>query len=224
MSLGLYGRLRGWTDHKAGGLLRARTAPQAVSVRSIMPEDALYPPMLSYLRECRPLEDQGQYPRCAAYAVCCNLQAQVWRDTGRVRDFDEARLYAEANANDGIEGDGTTLDAAVKAAQTVGYAKDFYPRWVASRNELRWAVWRTRFVVCGFQVTENWNRVNSRGIIPDGGAPIGGHAVLVCGYGSYGPIVANSWGTRWGINGYGQLSWEAFDDQFMGGLAVEWKL
>ncbi len=217
-------KIMGYTNHRGGGLLPELGVTKAPSLKFAMPDQVTYPIELSYLRECRPLEDQGQYPMCGAFAGCCDIQAAYWLQEGIIKDFKEAPLYYEANQNDGIDGEGTTINAIVEAAKTLGYCQSYTARAVQSRNELRWAVWKYRRVLCGFRITDNWNKTNNQGVISDGGEPIGGHAVVCCGYTAYGPVIANSWGTSWGLNGYGQFSWESFDKMFMGGLAVEWDL
>ena len=45
-------------------------------------------------------------------------------------------------------------------------------------------------------------------VIRPGGEDIGGHAFLVAGYNAIGFLVQNSWGTKWGHNGYATLPYE----------------
>lgn len=42
---------------------------------------------------------------------------------------------------------------------------------------------------------------------PSYSATVGGHAMLIVGYDAEGVLVANSWGTSWGQDGFGRLSW-----------------
>lgn len=42
---------------------------------------------------------------------------------------------------------------------------------------------------------------------PSYSATVGGHAMLIVGYDAEGCLIANSWGTGWGDEGFGRLSW-----------------
>lgn len=53
--------------------------------------------------------------------------------------------------------------------------------------------------------TENW-------VIRRAGEQIGGHAFLIAGYNDVGFLVQNSWGTKWGHNGYATLPYEDWLD------------
>ena len=77
-------------------------------------------------------------------------------------------------------------------------------------------------IVFGFTVFESMMtpEVASTGIVPVpkiNEQPVGGHAVLAVGYddSKRALIVRNSWGTRWGINGYFYLPYEFVNDQNM---------
>jgi C1A family cysteine protease len=77
-------------------------------------------------------------------------------------------------------------------------------------------------VIFSFEVYANYESVGSDGLIPmPGGGDVGGHANVVVGYsdattntdGSKGAfLVRNSWGTSWGMAGYGWMPY-AFADQ-----------
>lgn len=68
------------------------------------------------------------------------------------------------------------------------------------------AVLAHRHVICvGFEVFESFERTGLDGVVPDvqpGEGSLGGHAVLVVGYGPSGFTVRNSWGSGWGAGGY----------------------
>ena len=213
------------TNFKAGGLLVNPLRGYIVRTEMTMPNDYVLWPELSYIRELRPLEDQGKMQACSAYATCADIQAEYWLAHGTPKDFDELALYAEAKKQDRMDGEGTTLEATVWSAKTLGYVKDIASiTEVRTRYELKWAIAQRRHVICGFHIHAGWNDVNEDGKIRDGGESIGGHAVNACAYNPDGVVVANSWGKQWGINGFGELSWESFDIQYLYGLTVEWKL
>jgi GNAT superfamily N-acetyltransferase len=68
--------------------------------------------------------------------------------------------------------------------------------------------------MCSLAITDDWLRA-PKGIIPYPlhGSHIGSHSVMMCGYDQYhGQFeFANSWGQRWGNNGYGKISFECFE-------------
>ena len=74
----------------------------------------------------------------------------------------------------------------------------------------------SRPFVFGFTVYKSFEYVSvwDTGIIPvpQRDEPIlGGHAVVACGYDNQkGVLIRNSWGTQWGMSGYGWMPWEYF--------------
>lgn len=55
-------------------------------------------------------------------------------------------------------------------------------------------------IIFGFMVYEN---ISDKGYLPmPSGSAIGGHAVLIVGYDSKNFLIRNSWGVKWGLNGY----------------------
>ncbi|MCL2737062.1 MAG: hypothetical protein FWD75_10640, partial [Propionibacteriaceae bacterium] len=72
-----------------------------------------------------------------------------------------------------------------------------------------------RPVAIGLRTTSEfsnfWDKTDSTSVISDtSDAPGagGGHAVLAVGYNATGLIIQNSWGARWGANGFATLSWD----------------
>ena len=92
----------------------------------------------------------------------------------------------------------------------------------ADTNDIKTAVSTPLPVVFSFEVYSNYDSVGSDGLIPmPGGSDVGGHDNVVVGYsdtvsnvdGSKGAfLVRNSWGTSWGMAGYGWMPY-AFADQ-----------
>lgn len=60
-------------------------------------------------------------------------------------------------------------------------------------------------IAVGFAVHQSFEETGADGMVPpvQSGEPLlGGHAVLVCGFGPQGFIVRNSWSSNWGDGGY----------------------
>lgn len=95
------------------------------------------------------LYDQGQTPRCTAYATSGAMTARYANFAGPDIVFDADALYAWANANDGIAGphDGSTVRAALTGVQTQGEAvisvegRDPYRQTVGERDKISRYLW-----------------------------------------------------------------------------------
>jgi len=85
---------------------------------------------------------------------------------------------------------------------------------IVSINVLKSVLYSGYAVICGFVCYSNiYNAVN--GVIPvSNNDIIGGHAVLLVGYDDNKKLFKfkNSWGTSWGVNGYGFLPYQYFND------------
>lgn len=63
--------------------------------------------------------------------------------------------------------------------------------------------------VAGVPVFENWDAIDQTGRVSEpGGLELGGHAILVVGYDPTGLEFKNSWGSEWGLRGYGILPFD----------------
>lgn len=178
---------------------------------------------------CTPLEDQGQNPWCAAYALCCILQASAWRHYGHQTQFDEAMLYAAAKEIDGIKVDGTTLEAVVSVARTSDLTAGKLPlpaisaHYVEDAEEIPYAIHRYGLVLAGMSITEGWVYPWQNGWVSEAGKRLGGHAVVVSGYNRVSDYVRgpNSWGPKWGVAGHWVMRSGLFRDQYLGGYGIQ---
>ena len=192
------------------------------------PQDFLAPEFMDLSMYLRCIENQGHEPWCAAYAGCCVGQAVAWKQTNVPRDFDEEALYLNSKSRDGLPPDtpGTTERAMLEAALDMGVLPAG-TTWCAvpSYNAMRFALHKYGWVVGGFKLHENWqpNHMLPGGIIQN--SPrleyMGAHEVVIVGYTSTGDVViTNSWGQRWGSNGYGTMSGWSFQQDWLGGRAI----
>jgi C1A family cysteine protease len=74
-------------------------------------------------------------------------------------------------------------------------------------DNIKRAIFENTIVVGAAQVHEGWFKLRRNGVIPlhRKFEILGGHAFALVGYGGRGFWVANSWGNRWGKNGFGVL-------------------
>ena len=109
-------------------------------------------------------------------------------------------------------------------AQDLGFLPTPAPiRTLTGRRDIQWALHRYRVALIGFDIDDNWNDAGRNGWIgrrPDA-ENLGGHAVLACYYDAEGIGWQNSWGSRWGWEGFGRMTWQQFGEQFMYGVVVE---
>ncbi len=209
-----------------GGLIMTGRPLRAARILRIPPAwDA--PDTLDNSGYCTPLENQGQNPWCAAYAMCQLLQASYWRETGTKLQFDEAKCYAEAKRVDKIAGDGTSLEAVLAAAENVelnasGRIPLIEDDVIDEPGSIPFAIHQRGLVLCGLQITDGWTYPRMNGMIGDGWRALGGHAVLCSGYSIpddevWGP---NWWGTSWGQRGFWRMKTRQFTDQFIYGYGA----
>ena len=67
------------------------------------------------------IDDQGQTPHCGAFSIAGIIEALIWKRTGKLINLDANQIYAKAKTIDGnINQDGTSLEAAIKAALQLG--------------------------------------------------------------------------------------------------------
>jgi hypothetical protein len=210
------------TTFKAGGL-RFDT-PFVHRNYLAAPPRFIAPRSLDFRDMCITTSDQGATPHCAGFATAGYLEVQNWRTLHYPQQVDGDAIYAAAKKLDNLPGDGTTLQAAARAAHVLGIASGDALDVPGSREALKFAIHQYCVCACGFNVTDDWNSAAYDGTIPDNGSravPQGGHAVLCCGYNQDGIYIQNSWGFKWGLYGFGFLSWPQFDRQFVSGIVIK---
>ena len=218
-------------DHPVAGWCKA---PAKVGKLPVLKFGRLDVPVAVDNREyCTAIEDQGAKPWCAAYTAAAFAENVLWRRDGRITQVDPEWIYKWAKKHDGDpDGDGTTLDVVLEALRD---HKVFDPgickvkmvghgRLGTDATDLKAAIHRFGCVLGGFNITEEWYDLSRPGVENVTGkknnTSCGGHAVLVVGYNQAGVWIENSWGPKWGRQGFGFIEWEAFRAQWMYGTVL----
>ena len=178
---------------------------------------------------CTRTKDQGSKPWCSAYAAAGFVSNIIWRKEDIPPTIDAAPLYEIAKELDGEPNtDGTTLTAIYQAVLDKGYFDDTMCSVKVLRNkeQVKYAIHKFGCCLLGMMVTKEWyycnrNKTTISGKDPTTNTPIGGHAVLCCGYNPDGIIIQNSWGDDWGSYGFALVTWEEFEREFSSGAVMD---
>jgi len=174
---------------------------------------------------CVPASDQGSTSQCAAYAMAAKIEKDNWAVTGIVKQIDPGPIYKKAKKIDGIDGEGTTLDAAFQACIDLRLLPyDTKPIIITDIVTARRYLHRWGSVIVGLQIDEGWYSAEPDGWIVPYGRPLGGHAVhyieYAADYEQY-DAVDNSWGSAQGWRGFNRFTHKYFEKMFVYGLT--WK-
>lgn len=169
--------------------------------------------------------NQGQTPHCVGYSTAGYCEFIHWKTHHYPEQMDGDAVYAEAKKMDGSPNvNGTWPKFGVRAAINLGLIQGNGKYVQKGRKNVKFALHQYGVCVAGFMITTEWNKVEKKsGLIVDMGNNAqnrGGHAVLLCGYDNTGVYIQNSWGTEWGLHGFGLLRWSQFDRQFMSGMVI----
>lgn len=201
-----------------------------------MPKGFSHLPVLSATRQfmapsrvdlrdfCTRTEDQADRPWCAAYAAAQWTENIKWRVNDYPEDISPAPIYRYAKSVDGDpNGEGTTINAVLEALVALGHFDNKCRVRLIRPNRLAVKYALHKFGCClgGFGITDEWYGCTRKNPVVTGNAPyanLGGHCVLLCGYSKDGVWAQNSWGWEtYGEYGFIQISWKAFDQQFIYG-------
>lgn len=180
--------------------------------------------------EMLPASDQGQTPKCAAYAMAGCIEWYNWKFRDSKAQVDPDPIYARAKLIDGIpDASGTTLDAVIHAAVDLGLAPiDLSSLTVVSIQDVKRALHRHDIMLSAFQITQGWVNASPGGWIGGDNTLLGGHAVDLIGYSDVEQPqwvgVENSWGDElYGWRGFVRMTPQQFADQFQYGIVWDYK-
>ena len=197
--------------------------PKKRDIRFALPQNFVAPVKLDFRDMCLSADDQGNTPTCVAHATAGFIEVESWRLTHVPKQLDAMAIYNKAKEIDGDGQDGTTLESAGLAAIALGLIKAV-PTYLndCGIDALKFAIHTHCGCVLGLNITEEWNSVGEDGrleIIPNAKV-LGGHGIYACAYDAYGPWIQNSWGPTWALNGFGHLSWNQYQQQWMDGAVL----
>lgn len=171
------------------------------------------PEEYSYLKFLPPIENQGKTSMCVSYSIAAHLNWNFTVDHAKNNtdpiNVDKKEIYNARN----IPGDkGMTFKTALSYIKKHGVNSDYgnvkIERYamVKSIEALKQALLINGPCVGGMYIrdynnAEFWKGENK----------YGGHAIAIVGYNKKGFIIRNSWGKKYGINGYAILKYEDFD-------------
>lgn len=162
-----------------------------------------------------PINNQGNYPRCVGESARVIKVEKERREQNDV-DFDPQWIYNECKKIDGIPNtQGTYFRSAFKVLKNKGalamgdpnydkYRIGAYTKVNIDFEDIKRAIYEHGVVLAGFKMSnDGWTTANTRK--PFNGEIVFGHAVPLVGYTKDKIIFQNSWGDKWGDNGYGNF-------------------
>lgn len=186
-------------------------------------------------------KNQGNTNACVGCSIAQALRAVLLNMKLPCPELSDMAIYRGARNLDGNNDDqGTYLRSGVRAVQAVGAPAEAY--WphneakinaqipfsaahagfdrsglrhyyrVSSVDEVRRALSAGFGVVGGWTIAQSFEDWNGKGIAPNTGRTMGGHALPILSYDSDGTFrLLNSWGSGWGEHGYAVVDEEFID-------------
>lgn len=189
------------------------------------PATYIVPSLVDLRPQLLPASNQGDSPKCAAYAMAGWLEFYNWKYKGITQQVDPDPIYSRAKELDGVPTvDGTTLECALQAAQDLGLLAPVDATTIrfVTVEGVRQALHRYGVILSAFSITDKWWRAMPDGWLSPGGLDMGGHAVLTIGYSAVDApqwyAVQNSWGDTQGWRGFNRMTPEQFNQQYDYGL------
>jgi hypothetical protein len=168
-----------------------------------------------------PILDQGNTPMCVASFDLSDL--------GHTYKWDEPYFFQRIGGGP----NGAVIRNAFKVRLSYGYpllpshsgnsaASHRIAAYYAvpkAIDSIKRAMVQYGVLIAGVPWYNSWFSPHSDGKLPPADYQVGGHAIQVTGYDTYGPWFDNTWGTDYGVTGRIQMSW----GQFMACAWEVWK-
>lgn len=216
-------------EFKPGLILHRYGKPLGSPVRRSVSEvvSAVVPTEQHHIFDFLATSDQGLTQECVLYSIAGVEEARRWSEGGNRAQLDPHPAYVRAKQIDEFPGqEGTSLAAGLQAAQDVGLISKVADVFaITNWNEMQQALFRFRYCLLAFDITENWMRADSTGMIPyvKGKPFLGGHCVAGHSYrdlpGDAWCGFQNSWSAQRGCAGHMRITRDQFEEEFQSGLA-----
>jgi C1A family cysteine protease len=174
-----------------------------------------------------PVRDQGQFPECVAFAAAAVKESE---------EIGEGQMSPQFLYNFiGQPGGGAYPRDAMKALVKYGICPEnlntYTPEHVKPNTEemmlaakpnkiksyarlntlqeMKHCLFQNGTFMISVNITTDWYKTRTDGIVSNGGDPLGYHAMTFVAYNDETQLIKikNSWGINWGANGYGYISY-----------------
>lgn len=198
----------------------------------IIIDKQVFPLVLDNRQKLSPVDNQGNWPACVAYASCSIAEAYFWKRNGFPCNFDALELYKKCKEVDGMpQSKGTSLEIGLECALKTGIfgkfennnqeiKKIYNSKYVKDSivNSVKSILMKYDFMIGGFKITSDYYYLNNSNYFIKSHAShktVGNHCMTICGWNKRGFIIQNQWGTSFGAKGFFILSYEAFINSFV---------
>lgn len=212
-------------SHNGGGILFPEKRDVSEKTVLMTPQRFLAPRKIDARDMCIETSNQFRTPHCAGFTAAGYVEVHQWREQHYPEQVDADEIYQRAKVIDGNNDPGTYLESVAQVIIDMKLVEGEIKYVEDNINSIKFAIHKHLVVIGGFMITNEWNQVNPKtGKIIDLGTDsvkYGGHAVLLCGYSNEGIFIQNSWGSKWGLYGFGLIPWNQVIEQFMYGVVIE---
>jgi hypothetical protein len=156
--------------------------------------------------------DQGGASECVGFSITHWIEDGPVTHRGPAPVVDPQELYLLAQQLDEWDGqdyEGTSVRGGMKAAQQLGFVKNY--AWIYDAGAFVYSLLELGPMVIGIDWLAGMMDTDERGLIYATGEVVGGHAILADGINVTKGLVRlkNSWGRSWGDDGF---CWIPFDE------------